>query len=344
MAAGHEFFVPQEAAGTRLDQFLAGRPDLALTRSHASKLIREGLVTVDGLAPAKAGIRLRPGQRVAVTLPDPEPLEARPEAIPLDVVYEDADVVVINKHRGMVVHPAPGHGGGTLVNALLAHIPAMAAEWDTPPERNPGVAGSGVVRPGIVHRLDRDTTGLLVVAKNAAAHLSLARQLKDRTMRREYLALVHGQPPDEGVVDAPIGRHPVERKRMAVVEGGRRAVTRYRVLERFPCEGAAARCAVPGAARGAGYSLLAVALETGRTHQIRVHLAHIGHPVAGDPVYGPRRNPLGLAGQALHARRLGFVHPRTGEALEFMAPPPADLAAAIDRLRGERVAGGFRRC
>ncbi len=313
-----------DAAGQRLDVYLAARPELGLTRSHAQRLIREGLVRVDGEAVAKPGHRLRGGECLAVTLPAPEPAQARPEEIPLEVVYEDADIVVVNKPRGMVVHPAPGHARGTLVNALLAHCPDLAGIND-------------VLRPGIVHRLDKDTTGLLVVAKGEAAYHSLARQLKERTMKREYLALVHGQPPEEGVIAAPIGRHPRHRKRMAVVaEGrGRAATTRFRVVERFP---AAGNLAVPGVGRGGGYALLAVRLETGRTHQIRVHVAHAGHPVAGDPVYGPRRNPLGLPGQALHAARLTLRHPRTGAEMTFAAPLPPDFAAALERLRGASAA------
>lgn len=312
--------VAPEAAGMRLDQFLADRPELGLTRSHAAKLIKEGRVALDGAPVGKAGTRVRAGQSVVVEVPEPEPLAAEPEALPVEVVYEDADVIVINKPRGMVVHPAPGHIRGTLVNALLARCPDLAAIND-------------VLRPGIVHRLDRDTTGLLVVAKNEPAYHALQRQLKERTIRREYLALVHGQPPDAGTVDAPVGRHPTERKRMAVVPKGRPAVSHFRVLERFPAPGVAAGNAAAGVACGGGYALLSVVLATGRTHQIRVHMAHIGHPVAGDPVYGPRRNPLGLAGQALHARRLVFSHPRTGAVLEFTVPPPPDFAEVLQRLR-----------
>ncbi len=317
--------VPEEARGERLDRFLAGLPDLGLTRARVQRLIERQLVLVEG-RPARAAQRVRPGERVEVVVPPPQPLEARPEEIPLDVVYEDADLLVINKPRGLVVHPAPGHPGGTLVNALLARCPGLrAAGWSTPAQGADGTWGE-VIRPGIVHRLDKDTTGLLVVAKTPEAHLSLSRQLKERQVRREYLALVRGQPPDEGTVDAPIGRHPVHRQRMAVVAGGRPARTHYRVLERFPPPG--------GEGRRSGYALLAVRLETGRTHQIRVHLAHAGHPVAGDPVYGGRRGELGLEGQALHAARLAFVHPRTGEPVEFSAPPPPDLAAALATLRG----------
>lgn len=316
MASRVDLVVAEEEAGQRLDLCLAGRADLGLTRSHIQRLLAQGLVQVDGRR-EKAGYKVRPGQTVMLEIPDPEPVAAWPEEIALDVVFEDADILVINKPRGMVVHPAPGHARGTLVNAVLARCPDLSAIND-------------VVRPGIVHRLDRDTTGLLVVAKNEAAYRGLQGQLKDRTMGREYLALVLGQPPDEGRVDAPIGRHRLRRKEMAVTPGGRPAATSYRVIERFP--GRDTRF------RGSGYALVQLKLETGRTHQIRVHMAHVGHPVAGDPVYGARRDPaaedrLGLLGQALHAARLTLTHPRTGERLAFAAPPPPDLAAAIERLR-----------
>lgn len=227
-----------------------------------------------------------------------------PEEIPLDIVYEDADLVVVNKPRGMVVHPAAGNYRGTLVNALLNHCRDLS-----------GI--NRALRPGIVHRLDKDTTGLLVVAKNDTAHLDLACQIKERRVKRQYLALVHGHPPQEGTVDAPIGRHPVHRKKMAVEpRHGRPAVTHFRVLERYP-----------------GYALVEARLETGRTHQVRVHMAYIGHPLLGDPVYAPRRPRLGLAGQALHACTLGFRHPRTGEYLEFRAPLPRDFEEVLEHLR-----------
>lgn len=302
-----ELWVPPAAAGMRLDRFLAERAELGLSRSRIQQLIREGRVRVDG-RPARPSQPVRPGSRVWVQVPPPEPLEAVPEAIPLDVVYEDADLLVICKPRGMVVHPAPGHRSGTLVNALLVHCRDLA-----------GIGGA--LRPGLVHRLDRDTTGLLVVAKTEHAYRHLAAQLKRREMERRYLALVRGVPPPEGTVDAPIGRDPRRRVRMAVVPDGRPARTHFRVLEAF----------------GDRYALLEARLETGRTHQIRVHLASIGHPVAGDPLYGGRAGELGLAGQALHAYRLAFTHPRSGERLAFEAPLPADFAAALERLRrGER--------
>ncbi|MCL6450581.1 MAG: RluA family pseudouridine synthase [Acetobacteraceae bacterium] len=302
--------MPREQAGERLDRFLA-QSSLGLSRSRVQQLIDAGAVLVDG-RPARPSQRVQAGQPVAVEVPDPAPARAEPEPLPLDVVYEDADLLVVNKPRGLVVHPAAGHARGTLVNALLARCPDLA-----------GVGG--VLRPGIVHRLDRDTTGLMVVAKNQAAMDGLARQIKARQVRRTYLALVWGCPePPSGRVEAPIARNPRDRKRMAVVAGGRPAATEYEVVERLgPC------------------SLLRLRPETGRTHQLRVHLAHIGHPVVGDPVYGPRRAPrLGLGGQALHAAVLGFSHPRTGEAVEFDCPLPEDMARALEALRGGEAPGG----
>jgi len=297
-----ELAVPPQAAGERLDRWLAAA-GVGPSRAFVQRLIDAGLVTVDG-RPASASQRVRPGQRVVVDIPPPEPLEAQPEAIPLDVVYEDDDIIVVNKPQGMVVHPAAGNRAGTLVNALLAHSQGLS-----------GIGGKE--RPGIVHRLDKDTSGLLVVAKNDHAHISLARQIQAREVLREYVAVVHGRVRDDrGRVDAPIGRHPVHRQRMAVVPGGRPAVTDYEVLERFP-----------------DYTYLRLKLQTGRTHQIRVHMVHLGHPVVGDPVYGPRRCPWQLAGQCLHARRLGFRHPRTGEWLTFEAPLPAAMEKVLRDLR-----------
>jgi 23S rRNA pseudouridine1911/1915/1917 synthase len=288
--------------GERLDRFVA-RALPELTRSRARRLIDEGFVTVDGRLPAKAGVALASGQRVRVTIPPPEPATLEPEAVPLRVVYEDDDLLVVDKPPGMAVHPAPGHSSGTLVHAVLAHCPSLST-----------VGGEG--RPGIVHRLDKDTSGLIIVAKNDAAHLSLARQLKERRVEKTYIALVEGRLNQrDGVIDAPIGRHPARRKKMAVVEGGREARTRYRVVREI-----------------AGRSLVEVRPETGRTHQIRVHLAAIGHPVVGDPVYG-RGRPVGpLRRQFLHAARLAFLHPRTGERLELEAPLPDDLAQALAEL------------
>jgi 23S rRNA pseudouridine1911/1915/1917 synthase len=311
-------FTTDAEAGERLDRALA--PHLpALTRSAIQRLIDEGHARVDGRQ-VKSGHELRPGERVEAAVPPPRPTEVLPEAIPLDIVFEDADLLVINKPKGLVVHPAPGHSGGTLVNAVLAHAG----------EELSGIGGEE--RPGIVHRLDRDTSGLILVAKTDLAHESLQRQIGARTTERRYLALVRGTPKFERAeVDACIGRHPTDRKRMAVLPSTaqpppRPALTEITVLERFP-----------------GFALLEARLQTGRTHQIRVHCAYIGHPVIGDPVYGPRlkdphippdvrRAIEGLEGQALHAYRLAFDHPRTGERLTFTAPPPPDTQAVLTVL------------
>ena len=290
-------------SGERADQFLS-RSVEGLTRSAAQRLLEQGLVTSGGL-PLKKKDRLTPGQVLVVALPDPEPLDARPEPIPLDIVYEDEDVVVVNKPVGMVVHPAAGHSSGTFVNALLYHCGKSLS----------GI--NGVLRPGIVHRIDRDTSGLLIVAKNDAAHVALARQLEDHSLSRTYEAIVvGGLREDSGTVDAPIARHPRERKRMAVVSGGKRAVTHWRVVERF-----------------SGHTWVECALETGRTHQIRVHMAHIGRPLLGDTVYGSKKPVPGLAGQCLHAARLRFVHPSTGVAMEVEAPLPSWFTDTVQRLR-----------
>jgi 23S rRNA pseudouridine1911/1915/1917 synthase len=314
-------------AGVRLDRVLqAQAPDLSRTRLQA--LIASGRVRVTGGRP-KAAHRLREGARVTVDVPPPEPLALTPEPIPLDVVYEDADLLVVNKPAGLVVHPGAGHRTGTLVHALLAHCgPALS-----------GIGGAR--RPGIVHRLDRGTSGLLVVAKADAAHLPLARQLKARTVERRYLALVHGPVPQaEGVIETPIGRDPRDRLRMAVRPpgAGRLALTRYRVLERF--------------ARPGPVTLLEATLGTGRTHQIRVHLAHLGLPVVGDRTYR-RRGPAppdadfaahvaGLGGQALHAAVLGFAHPASGVWLHFEAPPPPAFGALLAWLRALAQSAGPR--
>lgn len=292
----------EEDAGTRVDVFLADELD-DLTRSHIQKLIGEGRLTVNG-QPVKANYKVKAGDTLRLLVPPPIDLNVRPENIPLDIRYEDEDLVVVNKPRGMVVHPAAGNYSGTLVNALLYHCRNLS-----------GI--NGVMRPGIVHRLDKDTSGLLVVAKNDKAHLSLANQIKNRTVNRRYIALVHGNITTErGTVDAPIGRHPVRRKEMAVIEGGRHAVTHFAVLERF-----------------AAYTLVEAKLETGRTHQIRVHMAYISHPVVGDPVYGPKSNPFGVDGQLLHAKILGFTHPRTGQYLEFSADIPEIFIQVLTALR-----------
>jgi len=299
----HRFTVASEHAGERLDVYLSRVvPDL--TRSYAKKLIDDGRVLVVGQV-AEPSRRLRAGEDVMITIPPPQPATACPEMLPLDLVYEDPDLVVVNKARGMVVHPAAGHYQGTLVNALLYHCPDLAAINDT-------------VRPGIVHRLDKDTTGLLVVAKNQLSQRELATRIKERSVTRRYLALVHGIPrPGSGEVNLPVGRHPVHRQRMAVVaRGGRPAVTRFAVEEML-----------------GRFALVRVELSTGRTHQVRVHLAHLGHPVVADTVYGGRAGTLGMEGQALHAAFLGFAHPRTGAWLEFQAPLPGDFQRALDILR-----------
>lgn len=289
-----------ERAGERLDVYVT-RVAPALTRSRAQRLIAEGRVTVDGRA-AKPSLRLEPGQRVRVDAPPPAAARPAAEAMPLDVVFEDADILVVNKPPGMTVHPAPGHASATLVNAVLAHARDLS-----------GIGG--VLRPGIVHRLDRDTSGLIVVAKDDAAHNALARALAERRIEKTYLALVEGTPrPAEGVIDAPVARDPRQRKRMAVVAAGREALTEYRVVERV---------------RGA--SLVEARPRTGRTHQIRVHLAAVGHAVVGDRLYG-RPSPL-VARQFLHAWRLAFAHPCTGERLELEAELPADLRAALAAAR-----------
>jgi len=289
-------------AGKRVDAWLAERLEGA-SRSAAQRLLEEGLVCLDGKPPAK-NYRLAGDEAVEVSLPEPEPLEASPQDIPLDVVYEDGDVIVVNKPKGLVVHPAPGHPDGTLVNALLFHCGDSLS----------GVGGA--LRPGIVHRIDRDTSGLIIAAKNDFAHQKLAAQLQDHTLARTYECVVIGNlREDSGAVDAPIGRCPTDRKRMAVAQGGRRAVTHWEVIARYP-----------------GYTHLRCRLETGRTHQIRVHMAHLGHPILGDTVYGAKKPVPGLRGQCLHAVGLRFLHPRTGEAVELSCPLPEEFQAALRRI------------
>ncbi len=271
------------------------------TRSFIQRVIESGDVSLNG-KDCRAGTKLKAGDLVEIRLRAPRAAGIAAEDIPLSIVYEDADIAVVDKPRGMVVHPAPGNEGGTLVNALLFAVKDLS-----------GIGGE--LRPGIVHRIDKMTSGLLAVAKNDFAHRALSSQLKSHEAGRVYLALVDGNiKEDSGTVDAPIGRHPVERKRMAVVEGGRDAVTHFRVL-----------------ARAGNYTLVAARLETGRTHQIRVHMAYIKHPVAGDEVYGSAKDPLGLRGQALHAARLTLAHPRTGETMTFRAPVPEYFLKALRR-------------
>lgn len=292
-----------DRAGERLDAFVARRcPELS--RSRVKHLIDEALVRMDGEL-GKPSERVLAGARVVVTIPPPEPLDLVAEAIPLAIVYQDGDIIVVDKPAGLTVHPAPGHPSGTLVNALLAACPDLR-----------GIAGT--LRPGIVHRLDKDTSGLIVVAKSDRAMRSLQKQLKEREVHKTYLALVQGVPqPHEGTIEAPIGRNPRNRKKMAVVAGGRESVTRYRVREVLA---------------GGGYALLEVEPVTGRTHQIRVHMAALGHPVVGDATYGRRSDVV--ARQFLHAWRLAFAMPLGGRTVEFEAPLPADLREALERVRG----------
>ena len=293
----------EESKNQRLDAFLASSLD-GLTRSQATRLIESGEVAVNGRAVSKS-YKLAGGEDVAVTLPEPEPVEAVPQDIPLDVVYEDADVIVVNKPSGMVVHPAPGHPDGTLVNALLYHCAGTLS----------GIGGA--LRPGIVHRSDRDTSGLIIAAKNDAAHQYLSAQLADHTLARTYECIVVGAlREDRGTVNAPIARHPTDRKRMAVVAGGREAVTHWEVIARYP-----------------GYTHVRCRLETGRTHQIRVHMAYIGHPILGDTVYGAKKEVPGLTGQCLHAVGLRFLHPRTHEVVELSCPLPEEFTRMLQKIR-----------
>ena len=293
-----------DRAGERVDQFLA-RTLPELTRSAAQRLLEEGAVTRGG-GRGKKNDKTAPGDVFTVVLPDPAPIDVLPQKIPLDVIYEDGDVIVVNKPVGLVVHPAPGHPDGTLVNALLYHCGASLS----------GI--NGALRPGIVHRIDRDTSGLIIAAKNDFAHLALAEQLQDHSLYREYEAVCVGNlKQDAGTVRAPIARHPTDRKRMAVdVLHGREAVTHWTVLERL-----------------GGYTHIQCRLETGRTHQIRVHMAKLGHPLLGDTVYGAKKPYPGLAGQCLHARRLSFTHPRTGRRMTLECPLPPYFAQVLTKLR-----------
>lgn len=300
--ASVEIIANEEAAGVRVDKFISDElPDLS--RTYVQDLLKSGDITVNEKS-AKPNYKLSPGDKIAVNETEPEPLEIKPEEIPLDVLYEDQDIIVINKPRGMVVHPAPGHPSGTLVNALLAHCEDLS-----------GI--NGVLRPGIVHRIDKDTSGVIVAAKNDKAHRSLAEQLKNKTTHRIYQAIAHGSfEHDKGTIDAPIGRDENDRKKMAATRhNSKDAVTHFTVLERFE-----------------QYTFVSCQLETGRTHQIRVHLAYIGHPVAGDPKYGPRKT-LDINGQALHAAELGFRHPATDEMMMFSAPLPEDMDRLLKQLR-----------
>ncbi|MBQ4574786.1 MAG: RluA family pseudouridine synthase [Clostridia bacterium] len=297
-------------AGARIDLFVAERVDL--TRSASQKLVEKGAVTVNGRTVAK-NYKLRAEDLVEVMLPEPVPYEAAAEDIPLDIIYEDDDLIIVNKPKGMVVHPAAGNYTGTMVNALLHHCGDSLS----------GI--NGVIRPGIVHRIDKDTSGLLVVAKNDTAHISLAAQIAEHSFERCYRAVVIGNlKEDSGRIDAPIARHPIDRKKMAIVAGGRNAATNYRVIERF-----------------VGFTYAEFRLETGRTHQIRIHMAHIGHPLLGDTVYGSGKNKFEqqnakiLCGQCLHAKTISFVHPRTGELMRFDSPIPDYMQTILKKLGGK---------
>lgn len=298
------FYVTEEDEAERIDKYIALLSE-DFSRSFIQKLIKENAVLVNGKA-VKASFTVSPGDEILLKVPELTLPEALPEDIPLDILYEDAQVIIVNKPKGMVVHPAAGHYSGTLVNALLYHCKDELS----------GI--NGVMRPGIVHRIDMDTTGALVVCKTDESHTSLAAQLKEHSITRKYRTIVHGNlKEDEGTIDAPLGRHPVERKKMAIVPNGKRAVTHYKVLERLK-----------------GYTYIECQLETGRTHQIRVHMASKGHPLLGDAVYGPAKCPVsGLSGQTLHAMVLGFVHPTSGEYVEFEAPLPEYFTLLLEKYR-----------
>lgn len=294
--------VTEKDGGERLDKFISEAAD-GISRSFAAKLAENGMVFVNGRQ-AQKKYKLNEKDFVEIELPDPEPAVAEPENIPLDIIYEDNLLLVVNKPQGMVVHPAAGNYCGTLVNALLYHCPDTLS------------AINGVVRPGIVHRIDKDTSGLLVVAKNNEAHAFLSEQIKERKANRRYAALLNGIVKEDGVVNRPIARHPSDRKKMAIVQGGREAVTHYHVKEIF----------------SSGYTYAECILETGRTHQIRVHMASIGHSVVGDKTYGIKKENFKLNGQLLHAETLGFVHPKTGEYMEFSAPLPDYFENVLEKL------------
>ena len=302
-----EFTVTEEIRGERIDTAVSDNfPDL--TRSAVQKLIADENVLVNGTPVAK-NYKVRTGDVIEVVIPEPTVMSAEPQNIPIDVLFEDDDLLVVNKPKGMVVHPAPGNPDGTLVNALMYHCAGSLS----------GI--NGVIRPGIVHRIDKDTSGLLIVAKNDFAHVDLAAQIKEHSFTREYRAVVHGNLKDDtGTISAPIGRNPKDRKKMAVTDkNSREATTHYEVIDRF-----------------GGYTYVKCRLETGRTHQIRVHMAYIGHPVAGDLVYGPKNTPTELRGQCLHAGLIGFIHPRSGEYLELEAPIPEYFEKFLRKLENLR--------
>lgn len=296
--------VPETQSGIRIDKYLAGAcPELS--RSFLQKLLKSELVSVNERA-VKSSYKLSAGEQIAFDIPEPEEAQIPAEDIPLDILYEDTDLIVVNKPKGMVVHPAAGHYTGTLVNALMYHCGDSLS----------GI--NGIMRPGIVHRIDMDTTGVLVVCKNDTAHNALAGQLKEHSITRKYFAIVHGiVKNDSGTVDAPIGRHPVDRKKMSILKsGGKEAVTHYQVLERFD-----------------RFTYIECQLETGRTHQIRVHMSGLGYPLLGDTVYGPSKSPYRLQGQTLHAGVLGFIHPRTGVYMEFSAELPEYFTELLRIMR-----------
>lgn len=293
-----------EVSGERLDVFLTKKQP-ELSRSHVQKLVADGRALVNGTV-RKANFKLREGDEVSLVVPEPEAVEIKAEDIPLDVLYEDEDIIVVNKARGMVVHPASGVNSGTLVNALLFHCQDLS-----------GI--NGEIRPGIVHRLDKDTSGVMVCAKNDKAHIDLAEQIRTKSAHRIYWAIVHGNIKEEaGIIKGDIGRHPTDRKKMAIVrENGKPAVTHFKVLERF-----------------GDYTLIECRLETGRTHQIRVHMTSIGHPLVNDPKYGPKKqSPFAIEGQALHSLSLVLRHPSTGEEMTFTAPVPEDMNRILTGLR-----------
>lgn len=299
-----EFIVDQESHGTRIDKYLSNQCE-EISRSYLQKLLKSDMVMVND-RPAKSSYKVCTGDRIMFEVPDAVLPDIIPEPMELDILYEDSDIILINKPKGMVVHPAAGHYSGTLVNGLMYHC------------KNDLSGINGVLRPGIVHRIDMDTTGVLIACKNDVSHTSIAGQLKEHSITRKYYAIVHGvMKEEEGVVDAPIGRHPVDRKKMSINEkNGREAVTHYHVIERF-----------------SHFTYIECRLETGRTHQIRVHMASINHPLLGDAVYGPSKAPFKLHGQTLHAGVLGFVHPRSGEYMEFTAPLPEYFQKLLNKFR-----------
>ena len=298
-----KLFFTIEKGGERIDKYLSEQLE-DMTRSHIQKLIKENMVRVNGMA-VKSNFKLSASDQIEVEIPELKEPDILPENIPLDILYEDQDILVVNKPKGMVVHPAPGHYTGTLVNAIMYHCKDNLS----------GI--NGVLRPGIVHRIDMDTTGSLLICKNDRAHQALAEQLKEHSITRKYHAIVHGRlKEDEGTIDKPIGRHPIDRKKMSIhCTNGREAITHYRVLKRFQ-----------------QFTYIECQLETGRTHQIRVHMSSIGHPILGDQIYGPAKCPYKLQGQTLHAKVLGITHPITGEYMEFDAPLPDYFQALLEKM------------